>query len=72
MGTQPKTRMDTIGKGNFINYENMIVHSVQRKTGSKHALGAYNSIKLEIISSSSTFSQTPLQTAFYSDRNVLK
>ena len=31
MGTQPKTKMDTPGKGNFINCENMLVHLVQRK-----------------------------------------
>ena len=31
MGTQPKTRMDKRGKGNFINYENMLIHLVQRK-----------------------------------------
>ena len=31
MGTQPKNRMDTIEKGNYINWENKLEQTVQRK-----------------------------------------
>ena len=64
--------MEQKEKGNIINYENILVHLVQRKKTQIYALWAYNNMNLEKIPSHSTFFQTPLRTAFYSARNVLK
>ena len=64
MGTQPKTKMEQQEKGNIINYENMLVHSVQIKHTQIHALWAYNNMNLEKIPSHSTFSQLHSELPF--------
>ena len=59
MGTQPKSKMNTIGKENIIISENLPLHSVQRKQTQIHALWAYNSMNLEKNPSLKLYSELP-------------